>query len=763
VAGGGGQTVAAGGQGGPAGPVPAQLPRAPAGFVGRDGDLAALGGHAEPGALVILTGPPGVGKTALAVHWAQRAAPGFPDGQLHLNLRGYAPGRPLPPVEALAQLLRGLGTGPDRIPADADEAAALFRSTVAGRRVLVVLDNAADAAQVRPLLPGGAAAMTLVTSRSRLDGLVAHEGARRLTLRPLSTTDGVALLARLAGADRVSADAGAAAALADACAGLPLALRIAGTHLAADPTLTVAGYVAELRRGRVLAALALPEEEGPGVRSAFDLSYARLDGRARRQFRLLGVVPGPDITPDAAGALVGAPAGQARQLLDRLAAAHLADSAAQGRYHLHDLLRQYARELAADDRERDAARDRLFRWYLASSQAAARAITAWLPEPAADEGTVEPPRSFADATRARAWQEAERANLVAVALDAFDHRPRALGVRLAHSLNELFSRGWVGQWLSVAGAALAAARAEGEPADLAHAHIDLATAYHLAGRREDAARECEAALAVARHHGVRRAEAIAVGNLGIHRHEQGRIAEAAVHFEEFIRLSGTIGFSFGQATAHNNLGYLYHLMGRLDEARSHLAAALAHPVTAQRPPFRANTQACLAAVERDAGRLDDALAHGNAALASARAGRDRRSEAVALAALASVHSARSEFRHSVELGERALALARDGGLRETEAELLMGLSTAHRGLGDLDAALDVAGRGVELARDLGSGALEGQALTELAGTRLARGDVAAAARDAERARALLDGAGYGPARDRAAALLDRARTADAVP
>ena len=741
-------------------PIPAQVPRVPGGFVGRHDDLATLNAYDELGALVILTGTPGVGKTALAVQWAHSALPRFPDGQLYLNLRGFAAARPVAPVEALAQFLRGLGMAAGRIPADTDEAAALYRSALAGRRVLIVLDNAADAAQVRPLLPGSPDGMVLITSRNRLDGLVAHEGAHRLTLRALSTVDAVTLLEQMIGGDRVSAEADAATALTESCGGLPLALRIAGTHLAANPGLTVGKYLTQLRGDQTLAAFALPDDEVGGVRAAFDLSYSKIDALAQRLFRLLGVVPGPDFAPDATAVLIDAPVSQVRQLLDRLTTAHLVDLLPPGRFHLHDLLRQYAQELVTDDVERHEARARLFRWYLASAQAAHATIKTAPPPPVAQDGTVESSRSFADAAEARAWQDEERANLVAIVLEAAEHGPRRLAVHLARTLIDLFARGgWSGQWLTMAGAALAAAKADGDPADLADAHLDLATACHVAGLREQAAQENGAALAVARRHGVRKIEALAIGNLGIHEHEQGRITEAVAHFEELMRLSAEVDFPYGQAIALNNLGFLYHHMGRLDDAGSHLRSALAHPIAKQRLPFRANTLTSLASVERDAGYLDDALEHGNAALAAARDCRDRRAEAAALAALATIHSARGQHRHGIDLGEQALNLARDGGQRETEAEVHIGLCSAHRGQEELAAALDCAQHGVDLAREIGSGPLEGQALTELAATHLAMGDAQAAIRAAQHAHTLLEQPGHGLARDRAAAMLARARSA----
>ncbi|HSK95699.1 MAG TPA: BTAD domain-containing putative transcriptional regulator, partial [Euzebyales bacterium] len=283
-----------------AAPVPAQLPADLAEFTGRAEALAQLdtlspAADAERPAAVkiaVITGPAGVGKTALAVHWAHRARKRFPDGQLHVDLQGYAPGPPLRPVRALARLLHGLGVEPDRIPVDMDTAAGMYRSLLAGRRVLVLLDNARDAGQVRTLLPGSPGCLVAITSRDRLAGLTATHGTSRLTLDTLSSAEAVTLLERIIGGDRAQAEPDTAADLAELCGRLPLALRIAAAHLACHPEWSIAGYVRRLRVGDQLGELAVDGDPHATVLGAFDCSYAVLEPDARRLFRLLGLVPG---------------------------------------------------------------------------------------------------------------------------------------------------------------------------------------------------------------------------------------------------------------------------------------------------------------------------------------------------------------------------------------------------------------------------------------------------------------------------------------
>ncbi len=361
-------------------PVPRELPADVRAFTGRLAELAGLDrllacASAEPAAMVIsaVAGTAGVGKTALAVHWAHQVAPGFPDGQLYVNLRGYDPGQPMPAAEALAELLRSLGVPGQDIPPEAEERAARYRSLLAGQRMLVVLDNAGSADQVRPLLPGTPDCAVVVTSRDALAGLVARDGATRLDLDVLRPEEAVGLLRTLIGA-RVDAEPGAAAELARQCCRLPLALRVAAELAASRPDMPLGGLASEL--ADLHARLDLLEAGGDPrtqVRTVFSWSYRHLDADAARTFRLLGLHPGPDVEPYAAAALTGTTVPQARQALDVLARAHLLAPASPGRYGMHDLLRGYARELTVTldtGQEQRAALTRLFDHYLHTSATA---------------------------------------------------------------------------------------------------------------------------------------------------------------------------------------------------------------------------------------------------------------------------------------------------------------------------------------------------------------------------------------------------------
>ncbi|MDT0268605.1 NB-ARC domain-containing protein [Streptomyces sp. DSM 44915] len=355
--------------------IPSQLPLTPGAFTGREAELRALDRAttgADRVALVVVTGLPGIGKTSFALRYAHQFADRYGDGHLYLDLRGHAPDPTLTPIEALERLARGLGAEAGRTRTTVEEAAARYRSLLADRKVLLLLDNAASAEQVRPLLPGAAHSLTLVTSRRRLSGLLAGEGAHRIRLGVLPAEDARRLLARLLGARRVDAAPEQTAALIDACAGLPLALRIAATQLADEPWRPLQDYVAELRE-HGLAVLALDDERHT-VSAVFDLSYRQLAPGARRIFRLLGLAPDRDLTMDALAALNGTTPTTTRTLVRALTDAHLLDEHAPGRYHLHDLLRQYARHLAETEDPTDAraeALDRLTAWHHRATTAAA--------------------------------------------------------------------------------------------------------------------------------------------------------------------------------------------------------------------------------------------------------------------------------------------------------------------------------------------------------------------------------------------------------
>jgi DNA-binding SARP family transcriptional activator len=339
--------------------MPAQLPPEPGQFTGRAAELrlldsAATGGDAA--AISMVTGTGGVGKTALAVHWGHRMRSLFPDGQLYVNLRGHSPERPLRPIEALGQFLRGLGVPAERVPHAEEEASAAYRSLLADRRVLVILDDAGSEEQVRPLLPSGRRCATVITCRDRLTGLVARDGALPVPLGMLAPDEAGTLVGRLLGDERLAAERDAARELARACGYLPLALRVAAAGVLGRPAGGIAGQVRRLA-GTRLSSLAVNGDPHAAVRGAFDLSYRRLDPPSRRLFRLLGLIPGPTFTAEAAAALSGAPPGETDHLLSRLAAAHLIEESEPGRYTFHDLMREYARERArAEESELDRTR-----------------------------------------------------------------------------------------------------------------------------------------------------------------------------------------------------------------------------------------------------------------------------------------------------------------------------------------------------------------------------------------------------------------------
>jgi transcriptional regulator with XRE-family HTH domain len=370
---------------GPRREVPRQLPAAVRGFVGRKAELAALtrlldrlgdpAGRGPGGGVVIaaIAGTAGVGKTALAIRWAHQVAGLFPDGQLYVNLRGYDVDQPVLAADALGGFLRALGVPGPEIPADPGERASRYRSLLATRRMLVVLDNAGQEDQVRPLLPGSATCPTVVTSRDALTGLVEPNGAARIDLGLLPPPDACTLLRTLLG-DRAAADPPATVALASRCARLPLALRVAAEQAldrASTPLAELAGELADQQRR--LDLLDVSQDPRTAVRGVFSWSYRRLDPGAARGFRLLGLHPGPDCDPRAFAALTATSEAEAHRVLCVLARAHLAESVGHGRYGLHDLLRAYACELAAGqdgEREAKAALTRLFDHHLQATTAA---------------------------------------------------------------------------------------------------------------------------------------------------------------------------------------------------------------------------------------------------------------------------------------------------------------------------------------------------------------------------------------------------------
>ncbi|WP_327635842.1 NB-ARC domain-containing protein [Kribbella sp. NBC_00482] len=465
---------------------PGQLPPVPGTFVGRDPELEQLERLAATdgdGNLIVLTGMAGIGKTGLALRYAHQVADRYGDGQLYIDLGGHASGPALDPMVALAQLLRGLGADPARGWESVADATAEYRSVLSGRKLLVLLDNAASADQVRPLQAATDGCLTLVTSRNNLSGLIAREGAQRVHVGELPTDAAHALLLRLAGPDRFDRDPESAAALIEACAGLPLALRIAAAQLADEPHRPLSDYLAELiEHGPV--ALALDDDEHSAVTAAFDLSYARLAPATRQLCRRLGLVPGLDFTVDVVAALSGTTPSAARKSIRELTSAHLLDQHAPGRYRFHDLLRDDARrrtETEDTPQARADAVERLFAWYYRGKLAVVNrraSIRHHPPPPDLPPGTAEV--TFADLSEAMTWARAEFVNLAAAVEAAAGHRQHAhwtwqLAIGLMLPMAE---GGYQTSAQAMAATGIAAARAAGDRHALANMLAESAATQH---------------------------------------------------------------------------------------------------------------------------------------------------------------------------------------------------------------------------------------------------------------------------------------------
>ncbi|WP_033436064.1 ATP-binding protein, partial [Saccharothrix syringae] len=639
-------------------PAPAQLPHDVRGFTGRAAELSRLD---EPGIWVI-SGPAGVGKTALAVHWARGARDRFPDGQLHVDLRGFdADHEPVPPAVALAQLLRALGH--QRLPSDVDELTSLYRTALADRRVLVLLDNARDAGQVLPLLPPSG--VVLVTSRHRLGDLVVRAGARPLPLAALPAGDSRALLADLLGA--APADEGPLDELAALCGHLPLALRIAAANLQVAPRPRVADLVAVLRGG-ALAGLTVDGAEESALTRAFDVSYRALPEPQQRLFRLLGLVPGPDFTPAAAAALLDVPVAQAGRLLARLAAAHLVEQHAPGRYRFHDLVRDHARALGADE----GGWDRLVAFHLAAADAVDRHFSRRplrLPRRPAPGPPDEV--AFGSSAEAVAWLEAEHRNLTAVLRQAAVRGPHPVAWYLADVIRSVFlHRGLRAEWLEVAFPVLEAAR--GVPRVEAMVLRGIGAACVHLGRRDEAVRHLEAALEAHRRADWPEGEAATVNSLGIALLASGRFAEAR---GLFTRSLGT-GTRTDEMMVRNNLGFVHRLLGEPDTALAHLDRALAIAVADGSRWGEAVARVNLGYVLRARGDLAGARGHLVAACALHRRLGNLYGEASALVALSAVDLDEGDADAARAAAEQALAVARREENRETEIGALTALGRA---------------------------------------------------------------------------------------
>ncbi|MEU4157840.1 BTAD domain-containing putative transcriptional regulator [Actinoplanes sp. NPDC026670] len=652
-----------------AGAVPAQLPVAPGYLVGRDGALAELDTVLDaPTPLVVVEGPAGAGKTALALRWAATVRDRLPDGQIYLNLRGFATDPPLAPADALGQLLRTLGVPAAETPSDADEAAARFRTAVSGRRMLLLLDNASGVDQVRPLLPADPRCVVVVTSRSRLGGLVALEGAHRIGLGPLAPEDAVALLRRLLGAGR---PAEAVAALAEVCGNLPLALRIAGANLAGEPDQAMAAYLREA--ARTLSALSVEGDPQAAVRLAFDLSYLKLPALAARLFRLLSLVPGQAAPIGAAAALAGTADGIGT-LLTTLADASLVEAPAPGRFTMHDLIARHARERLAVDEpavDRAAAVTRLLDWHLAAFHSAHAILapyrtTVAVPEPPAPAI----PAFSGGQAQALAFLEQARDMLPDLVRFAVDEGHPEAGWRMAYLLGPFFQMHGDGpDSLHIYRTGLAAAQATAGPTVQAALHNSAGIAYAIARRLPEAGEHLERAVEAFRAAGLIDAVAGALSNIGRLRAEQRQLTAARAAYEEAARLRESTGDTRRLGTVLNNLGTLLAELGEDEAALVQLQRALRlHREHGDRGGA-GHTQDSIGTLHLRAGAADAALASFQAALDDLRAVGYREAEGAALANIGHAHLARGDTEAALDHLSQAAECFR--ATRDTHRETLI--------------------------------------------------------------------------------------------
>lgn len=602
-------------------PVPRQLPAAIRDFTGRAADLLSLDAllsadtssavTSQPGAVVIsaIDGTAGIGKTTLAVFWGHRMRHRFPDGTLYANLRGYGPGSPATPTEVLDGFLRAMGTAPGRIPATEDERAALFRTLLDGRRMLVVLDNANTPEQVRPLLPASAGCLALVTSRSSMTGLVVSLGAVRISLDLLPFDEAVGLLRGIVGDVRADAEPQALADIVRACARLPLALRIAGARAASRPHLRLGDLRAELLDEQgLLDALSLSNDEMTAVRAVFAWSYQALPARQALMFRRLGLHPGVQIDLYAAAALADTTPHQVRRDLEVLADVHLVEPVAPDRYLAHDLLRAYAVEKARQqdtDKERADALERLLGFYLHTADTADRTV---LLRPRASTDAAPAPRyapAFESVRQAVAWFETEHVNLTAAARYAAGAGLLALAWQLPVTLNGLFdSSGRRADWAAALEDALNAARALGDRRREQHMLRLLAGGPTSRQRPEAGIEWGQQALAIAQQEMDRIDEAHALIELGWAFQRAKQFGDAERCFRRTREIYREVGNSWFIANTLNGLGSTYLEIGRLEEALDCHQQALETFRQAHDRPREGSTLRLLGEVHLAANRPD---------------------------------------------------------------------------------------------------------------------------------------------------------------
>ncbi|ADD42313.1 AfsR/SARP family transcriptional regulator [Stackebrandtia nassauensis] len=654
--------------------VPRELPTDPAAFAGRVAELSELdlllaASEATPQPAVgVITGTAGVGKTSLAIHWARRVADDFPDGQLFVNMRGYHPEQALTPQRVLARFLRTLGVRGQDLPEDIDELTAMYRSVMDGRRMLIVLDNVNHSDQARPLLPGAAGCLVVITSRDVLLSLIAADNASQISLDLPDTADARRMLARRLGSERLSSEPGAADDIIAASARLPLALAIAAARAVINKDTRLSAVAEQLRAGLDAFDTASPMTD---VRAVFSWSYQALSPDAARLLRLLGLHPGSDVSAAAVASFAGLSPSHTDRLLAELVRAHLVIGDVPGRYALHDLMREYAVELAnAEDSEadRDLAFRRLLDHYVHTGRTAATLLNPyWRPLALDDAFAGVHPEDLADYDAAMDWFAAERDVLIAVldwAVSAgFDRQIVQLVWVLAGYLER---QGPWTQWASTHRDAIAAAQRLGEPVLEARAHRGLGLANLRMSRIEDAHRHFARALELYRDSDDLEGMARAESALALVREEQRRYPEALEHALRALEHQKRIGGGVGYANAHNTVGWCHALVGQYDEALDHGGQALAEHRAVGNPVGEAATLDTIGFAHHHLGQFAEAIDSYREALRLYRQLGDRYFIACALDHLGDTYEALGDRASSLDMWREAVSTL--DGLTPPETE-----------------------------------------------------------------------------------------------
>jgi tetratricopeptide (TPR) repeat protein/DNA-binding XRE family transcriptional regulator len=709
------------------------LPRDIGSFTGRQPELRQLvgltAGAPHPGVISIhaIGGMAGIGKTALAVHAAHQLAPRFPDGQIFLPLHGHTPGqRPVHPADALASLLLAAGLPAGQIPPGLEARTALWRDRLAGKQLLLVLDDAAGSEQVRPLLPGSAGSLVLVTSRRHLTAL---EDAQAVSLSTLSAGEAAELLIRLAARPGLEPGDAAVAEITRLCGYLPLAVGMLARQLHHHPAWTAAELADELADAR--DRLELMHAENLSVAAAFGLSYQDLTPGQQQLFRRLGLHPGTDIDAYASAALDGSDLATARRQLDALYDHYLIGEPTRGRYRLHDLIREHARALAGrvdPGRDRDGAVARLLDYYqYAAGRAGALIARRARPAPAAADGTVPAPvPALADREHALAWARAERASLLACLDQATSTGQHARVIAITAGLAGLVRLD--GPWAEAItrhATAVQAARSLGDRLGEANALDDLGDVRGLAGEFPAAAQALEQALAIYRDLGDRLGQANALRDLAYVRGADDYPA-AALTLEQALAIYRDLGDRLGQADALTWLGIIRLVTGDFRAAAQALEQALAICRDLGDRLGEAGALTWLGDVRRMTGDYPATAQALEQALGICRDLGDRAGQATALIFIGDVRRATGDYPAAAQALEQALGIFGDIGHREYYAIALAGLGDVRRATGDYPAAAHALDQALAIARDIGDRGSEVEMLNLRGTLHRASGDLAQA-------------------------------------